>query len=71
MDVDATIEGMRPYRIHGHLYITVFYSHDDDAESVHQISLNADALPDGLAVGERVTVMYVGSVAASVTRRES
>jgi hypothetical protein len=68
-DISARIEGLRPYLIHGERYVVVYYSVDEDKDTVHQAQLSADALPDGLRVGESVVVHAVMGVVAGVTRR--
>ncbi|HUG14932.1 MAG TPA: hypothetical protein VMM78_07905 [Thermomicrobiales bacterium] len=67
-DVNAVVEGLRPYLIHGERYVVVYYSQPDDRETVHQAQLSADALPAGLRVGDRIVVHAVMGVVAGVTR---
>ena len=69
--MDARIEGLRPYQIHGERYLQVYFSHSADPETIHQAQLSADALPDGLRVGDRVTVQYVLRVVAGIRRSET
>lgn len=68
MDVEATIEGLRPYMIHDERYVVVYFTHRDDPETVHQAQLSADALPDGLKVGDAVIVTWLLNVVAGIRR---
>lgn len=68
MDVNATIEGLRQYTIHGEPYVVVYYSLEEDPDTFHHAQLSADALPDGLRVGERVVLTMVASIIAGVRR---
>jgi hypothetical protein len=69
MEIDALVEGIRRYRIHGEPYAVVYFSHLDDPETIHQAQLSADQLPDGLRVGERVRVLDLAGVVAEVRRQ--
>lgn len=68
MDVEATVEGLRRYLIHGEEYVVVYFAHNDDPDTVRQAQLSADALPAGLAVGDRVRVTYVLGIVAGIAR---
>jgi hypothetical protein len=68
MDVAATIEGLRRYLIHGQPYVQVYYAHRDDPETIRQTQMSADALPEGLRVGDTVRVFYVLDVVAQIRR---
>jgi hypothetical protein len=64
----ARIEGIRPFLIHSERYVQVYYSQIDDPETIHQARLGESDLPDGLAVGDLVTVYAVLGVVAEIRR---
>ena len=68
MDVSATIEGLRRYTIHGEPYVIVYYSVEGDPDAFHHAQLSADALPEGLRVGEKVVMTIVAGIVAAVRR---
>jgi len=68
MDVQARIEGLRPFLIHGEHYVVVYYSHLDDVDTIRHAQVSADALPEGLRVGEVVTLTSVLNVVAGIRR---
>ena len=68
METPATIEGIRHYTIHGEPYAIVYFSQDDDGDTIHQAQLSADALPDGLRPGDEVVITLVGSIVAGIHR---
>lgn len=68
-DIHATIDGLRPYLIHAERYVVVYYSAEGDPEKIHQAQLSADALPEGLRVGDAVVVHMVMGVVAGMTKR--
>jgi hypothetical protein len=70
-DVEATVEGLRPYLIHGEPFAVVYYAIAGDTNTIHSCQLSADALPDGLQVGDAIVVHIVMGVAAAITRRSS
>ena len=71
MEVEATIEGLRPYLIHDERYVVVYFAHRDDPETIRQAQLSADALPGGLKVGDEVIVTYILSIVAGIRHREA
>jgi hypothetical protein len=68
MEVDATVEGLRPYLIHAEQYVVVYYAHDDDRDTIRNAQLSADALPAGLRVGDRIVVTYLLNIVAGIRR---
>ncbi len=68
METDATIEGIRRYTIHGEPYAVVYFSRDDDRDTIQHAQLSADALPDGLRVGDSVVITYIASIVAGIRR---
>lgn len=70
-DIDATIEGLRPYLIHAEPYVVVYYSQAHEPEAISHAQLSADALPSGLKVGDRVTIHIVMGVVAGITAQDS
>jgi hypothetical protein len=70
MEKAATIEGLRRYLIHDQPFVQVYFSHADTPDEIHQAQLSADALPEGLRVGDAVVVLYVAHVVAQLRRRD-
>ena len=70
MDVNARIEGLRHYTIHGEPYVIVYYSLEGDPDTFHHMQLSVDALPGGLRVGEHVVLTTVAGIVAGVRRIE-
>jgi hypothetical protein len=68
MDVSATVEGIRAYLIHSEEYRVVYFSRDDDPDAIHNAQLSADAVPSGLAVGDRITVQYLLNIVVAIRR---
>jgi hypothetical protein len=68
MRIRATVEGLKRWQIHGERYVTVYYSHDDERDTIRHAQLGEDALPAGLRVGEHVTVEYIVNVVTGVER---
>ncbi len=68
MEIAGTIEGIRRYTIHGEPYAVVYFSHDDDRDTIHQAQLSEDALPIGVRVGDAINITYVGSIVAGILR---
>jgi hypothetical protein len=68
MERRARIEGLRPFLIHGEPYSEVYFSLSDDPETIQQTRLSADALPEGLRVGDEVLVLYLVNVVAGLRR---
>lgn len=66
MEIRARIEGLRPFLIHSEQYTQVYYSHLDDPDTIHQARLGSSDLPDGLKVGDLVTIYSVLGVVAEI-----
>ena len=66
MEIRARIEGMRPFLIHSERYTQIYYSHLDDPDTIHQARLGSGDLPEGLKVGDEVTIYSVLGVVAEV-----
>lgn len=54
MEVDARVEGMQRIAIHGSPYVRLYYSLPGDPESIQMAQLPAEAVDEGIAVGETV-----------------
>ncbi|HYI14188.1 MAG TPA: hypothetical protein VEX37_02280 [Thermomicrobiales bacterium] len=70
METAATIEGIRRYSIHGEPYAVVYFSRNDDRDTIQHAQLSADALPDSLRVGDAIVITYVGSIVAGIRRAQ-
>lgn len=68
MEFEARVEGLRRYTIHSEPYVVIFFSRPETPETIEQAQLSEDALPVGLAVGERIMVLGVLGVVAGVRR---
>ena len=66
MEVQARIEGLRPFLIHSERYTQIYYSHLDDPDTIHQARLASPDLPEGLKVGDTVAVYSVLGVIAEI-----
>jgi len=69
MDVEATVEGMRAYLIHSEEYRVVYFSHDDDRDTILNAQLSADAVPTNLRVGDHIVVHYLLNMVVGIRRR--
>ena len=68
MEIVAIVEGIRRYTIHGEPYAVIYYSKDDDRDTILQAQLSEDAMPANLRVGDAIVITYIGSVVAGVRR---
>lgn len=68
METAARIEGLRQFLIHSQPYTEIYYSHLDDPETIHQTRLASGDLPEGLQVGEDVTIFAVLGIVAQIRR---
>lgn len=71
MEAQATIEGLRQFLIHSEPYIEIYYSLMDDPDTIHQTRLGSADLPEGLKVGDRVTIISVLGVVAAIHKVEA
>ena len=68
MEIEATIEGMQRIAIHGSPYVRVFYSLDDDRETVLQAQLPDEAVDAAIRVGDRVRLTVLLRTVMEVRR---
>ena len=71
MEIQARIEGLRPFLIHSEPYTQVYFSHLDDPDTIHQTRLGSADLPEGLKVGDQVLVYSVMGVIAEIRKVEN
>jgi hypothetical protein len=71
MDVDARVEGLRPFLLHGQAWVQVYFSHRDDPETIHSERFARDSLPAELKVGDEIGVFYLLGAVASIRRKDS
>jgi hypothetical protein len=69
VEVDALLEGLQSYTIHGSVYYRVFFSHEDDPETIHQAQLPEDAFDTGLLPGAKIRVTYLLKTVMKIERR--
>lgn len=70
MEVEATVEGLRQFAIHGDPYTQIYYSIDGHPEDIQQARLGTRDLPDGLKVGDRIIVYSVFGIVAEIRLAE-
>lgn len=70
MEIEATVEGLRQFAIHGEPYTQVYYSLPGSPDEVLQARLGTKDLPDGLKVGDRIVIYSVLGIVAEVRRAE-
>ena len=68
MEIEATIEGMQRIAIHGSPYVRVFYSLDDDRETVLQAQLPDEAVDAAIHVGDRIRLTMLLRTVMEVRR---
>ncbi|HYP58861.1 MAG TPA: hypothetical protein VEQ36_00420 [Thermomicrobiales bacterium] len=68
MEIEATIEGMQRIAIHGSPYVRVFYSLDDDRDTVLQAQLPDEAVDAGIDVGDRIRLTMLLRTVMEVRR---
>lgn len=56
MDIFGTLEGRQDYTIHGELYARLFFSTNDDRETIVPCQLPADAFDADLQVGDPIRI---------------
>lgn len=59
MNVDAKLEGIQRYTIHGGPYARLFFSHLDDPEAIIQAQLPEESWDNDLDVGDRIVITYL------------
>jgi hypothetical protein len=69
MDVDALLEGLQRYTIHGSVYYRVYFSHEGDTETIHQAQLPSDAFDETLLPGAKIRVTYLLKTVMKIERR--
>jgi hypothetical protein len=70
MDIEGRLEGLQPYTIHGLLWFRVYYTHSDDAETIHQAQLPDEALDGRLRPGDPIVVTYLLKTVMQVRRSQ-
>jgi len=68
VEIEATIEGMQRIAIHGSPYVRVFYSLDDDRDTVLQAQLPDEAVDAGIDVGDRIRLTMLLRTVMEVRR---
>jgi hypothetical protein len=70
MNVDATIVGIVPFDIQDDRYLTIYYVHDDDQDTILEARLPAAAVYDHPHPNDRVSIHYVLGVVTHIDERE-
>ena len=70
MEIQARIEGLRPFLIHSERYTQVYYSTQDEPDTIHQARLGSADLPEGLKVGDAVVIFSLMGIVAEIRRIE-
>jgi hypothetical protein len=68
MDVEGKLEGRQDYTIHGGPYARLFFTHNDDPETVHQAQLPIEAIDADLAVGDPIRITYLMRTVMEIRR---
>jgi hypothetical protein len=68
MEIEATVEGLQRIAIHGSPYVRVFYSLDDDRETINQAQLPDEAVDADIRVGDRVRLIMLLRTVMEVRR---
>ena len=69
VDADGTLEGIRPYTIHGLPWFQVYFTHVDDPETIHQAQLPDDAFDGTLRPGDPIVITYLLKTVMQIRRR--
>jgi hypothetical protein len=69
MNVDATIVGIVPFEIQEDRYLTIYYVHDDDPDSILQARLPAAAVYAHPHPNDQVSIHYVLGVVTHIDER--
>lgn len=59
MNVGGKLEGIKRYTIHGGPYAYLYFSHQDDPDTIHQAQLPEEAFDTDLEVGDRIVITYL------------
>ena len=70
MNINATIVGIVPFTIQDERYLTIYYVHDDDPDTILQARLPASAVYDHPHPNDQVSVHYVFDVVTHIDERE-
>lgn len=71
MDVAGILEGRQAYTIHGGPYLRLFYSHQDDPETIHQCQLPEEAVDADLKPGDPIVITYLLKTVMRIRRAPS
>lgn len=71
VEIEAVILGLVPFDIHDQPYLTIYFAHDDDPETVLQAQLPLDAIYPHPHVNDRIRVHYVLQVPTRIDKQES
>ena len=70
MNVEATIVGIVPFNIQDERYLTIYYVHDDDPDTILEARLPRSAVYAHPHPNDRVTIHYVLGVVTHIEERE-
>ncbi len=68
MEVAGRLEGKQVYLLHGQPYTRVFYSHQDDPETVLQCQLAETEFDGDLQVGDPIVITYLLKTVLEIRR---
>jgi hypothetical protein len=71
MNVNATIVGIVPFSIQDERYLTIYYVHDDEPETILQARLPASVVYEHPHPNDKVSVHYVFGVVTHIDEREA
>jgi hypothetical protein len=70
MNIHATIVGIVPFDIQDERYLTIYYVHDDEPDTILQARLPASAVYEHPHPNDEVSVHYVLGVVTQIVERE-
>ena len=68
MEIEATIEGLQRILIHNSAYVRVYYSLDDDRETILAAQVPDEAVDGGIEPGDRVRLTMLLRTVMEVRR---
>ncbi len=70
MDVHGRLEGKQTYLLHGQPYWRLFYTHQDDPDTVLQCQLAPSEIDTDLEVGDPIRITYLLRTVLEIRRAD-
>jgi hypothetical protein len=71
MDLLGKLEGRKDYTIHGELYSQLYFSLEDDPDTIQQCRLPGDAFDTDLRPGDRVRITFLLKTVMEMRRADA